>query len=241
MRRRVWNTVVQHDLLTCVRIGLPKSLRYSESDTMQPRNLYEDELYEEMEELPPSRPLSEPTPMSYAISKARIMRCYGHVLEFLHQLVAQPYESVLRLDSDLMEARELIPPHLQLRTLEEMRDDAPSQILERFIIQIFYHKAICLLHRKYWKSSPADSDGTFFYSLKTSLASAMSLLNHQDTMHRACRPGGPLVSMKWYHFAIFNHDFLLAAMIICKYWASQNFPISAWLRCKTWFLRGFFS
>ena len=34
-------------------------------------------------------------------------------------------------------------------------------------------------------------------------------------MHRACRPGGPLESMKWYDFALTNHDFLLAAMIIC--------------------------
>jgi hypothetical protein len=114
-----------------------------------------------------------------------------------------------------MEARELIPSHLQLRLLEEMQDDAPSLILERYIIQLFYHKAVCLLHRKYWKSSPTDSDETFFYSRKASIASAMTLLSHQATMHRACRPGGPLTNMKWYHFAITNHDFLLAAMIIC--------------------------
>jgi hypothetical protein len=215
MRRRLWNAVVQHDLLACVRIGLPKSLRYSESDTEEPRNLYEEELYEDMKELPPSRPLGEPTPMSYVITKARIMKCYGRVVEFLHQLVPQPYEEVLKLDTALMEARELIPSHLQLRLLEEMQDDAPSLILERYIIQLFYHKAVCLLHRKYWKSSPTDSDETFFYSRKASIASAMTLLSHQATMHRACRPGGPLTNMKWYHFAITNHDFLLAAMIIC--------------------------
>ena len=215
MRRRLWNAVVQHDLLACVRIGLPKSLRYSESDTEEPRNLYEEELYEDMRELPPSRPLGEPTPMSYVITKARIMKCYGRVVEFLHQLVPQPYEEVLKLDTALMEARELIPSHLQLRPLEEMQGDAPSLILERYIIQLFYHKAVCLLHRKYWKSSPTDSDRSFFYSRKASIASAMTLLSHQATMHRACRPGGPLTNMKWYHFAITNHDFLLAAMIIC--------------------------
>ena len=215
LRRRLWATMVQHELLACVRIGLPKSIRCTESDTAEPRNLYEEELYEDMKELPPSRPLTEPTRMSYALSKGRIMKCYSRVVEFLHQLAPQPYEEVLKLDTALMEARELIPPHLQLRPLEEMQRDAPSLIMERYIIQLFYHKAVCLLHRKYWKSSPVDSDDPFFYSRKSSIASAMSLLSQQSSMHEGCQPGGPLVSMKWYHFAINNHDFLLAAMIIC--------------------------
>ncbi|KAG0652489.1 Fusarisetin A cluster transcription factor fsa6 [Hyphodiscus hymeniophilus] len=215
MRRRLWKSIAQHDLLACVRVGSPRSLRYSESDTMEPRNLYDDELFEEMETLPPSRPLCEPTPMSYSITKGRVMTCYGRVVEFLHQLVSQPYEEVLRLDSDLMEARELVPPRLQFRPIEEMYKDPPSLIMERLLIQQFYHKAICLLHRKYWKSTPPDSERTFFYSRKASIASAMSLLSQQESMHRACRPGGPLVNMKWYDFAITNHDFLLAAMIVC--------------------------
>jgi hypothetical protein len=195
MRRRLWKSIVQYDLLACVRIGLPKSLRYAESDTMEPRNLYDDELYEDMEILPPSRPLTEPTQICYSIAKGRIMTCYGRVVEFLHRLAPQPYEEVLRLDMELMRARELIPPRLQLRPLEEMQNDPPSLIMERCFIHQFYHKATCLLHRKYWKSSSADSDGTFFYSLKISLGSAMSLLSQQESMHRACRPGGPLVNM----------------------------------------------
>lgn len=34
-------------------------------------------------------------------------------------------------------------------------------------------------------------------------------------MHEACRPGGIMLPIKWYHFSITNHDFLLAAMILC--------------------------
>ena len=43
----------------------------------------------------------------------------------------------------------------------------------------------------------------------------MALLDHQATMHRAAQPGGLLQTLKWYHFPITNHDFLLAAMILC--------------------------
>ena len=37
----------------------------------------------------------------------------------------------------------------------------------------------------------------------------------QATMHGATRKGGILQTIKWYHFSITNHDFLLAAMLIC--------------------------
>jgi len=64
-------------------------------------------------------------------------------MEFLNLLEPQPYEEVLKLDLKLMEARANIPPHLQLGTLEEMANDTPSRVMERYIMQLFYSKAIC--------------------------------------------------------------------------------------------------
>jgi hypothetical protein len=216
MRRRVWSAVSQHDLLFAVQIGLPKATRYAECDTQPPRNLHEEELYEDMKELPPSRPFIEDTEISYQVVKYGVMRAYGYVVEFLNLLEPQPYEDVLKLDMKLREARASIPPHLQLGTLEEMANDAPARVMEKYIPQLFYHKANCLLHRKYWDSVPAQtSQDTWYYSRKTCVASSLALLDHQATMHRAAQPGMILQKMKWYHFSITNHDFLLAAMILC--------------------------
>jgi hypothetical protein len=67
MRRRIWSGVSQHELLFSVQIGLPKSIRCAECDTELPRNVHEEELYEDMEELPPSRPLTEETEVSYQV------------------------------------------------------------------------------------------------------------------------------------------------------------------------------
>jgi hypothetical protein len=78
MRRRIWSAVSQHDLLFSIQIGLPKCIRYAECDTQPPRNLYEEELYEDMKELPPSRPVSEDTEISYQVVKLQIMRAYGY-------------------------------------------------------------------------------------------------------------------------------------------------------------------
>jgi hypothetical protein len=126
MRRRIWSAVSQHEL--------PKALRYAEADTQSPRNLYEEELYEDMTELTPSWPLTEDTEVSYQVVKYQIMRSYGQVIEFLHIIAPQPYGEVLRLDLVLLEAHSIIPPHLQVGTLEEMKHNTPSRVVEKFIL-----------------------------------------------------------------------------------------------------------
>lgn len=209
MRRRIWSAISQHELLFSVQIGLPKAIRYAECDTLRPRNIYEHELYEGMTELPPERPLAEDTEVSYQIVKYHIMRAHGMVIEFVHLLAPQPYIKVLELDRTLQEAHALIPPHLQLGTLPEMNTDVPSRVMEKYILQIFYHKAVCILHRKHWSTTAMKS-----YSRSTSVSSALAMLEHQSTMHQASKLGGCLGSLKWWHFAVTNHDFLLAAIIL---------------------------
>lgn len=232
MRRRLWTAINQHELLFCVIVGLPKSVKYAECDTEFPRNLHEEELYEEMKELPPSRPLGEPTHICYQVVKASVMKAYGSVVEFLHLLQPQPFAEVMRLDLNLMQTRENIPAHLRLGTLQEMKNDPPYTIMERYILELFCHKAVVLLHRKFWDAAPEGTPpGKFFYSRKTCVASAVALLDHQALMHEGTYPGGPLAQMKWYHFVITNHDFLLAAMVICldvmnlrRHFPGGNFP-----------------
>jgi hypothetical protein len=98
-----------------------------------------------MEELPPSRPVSEDTEICYQVVKLQLMRAYGYVTEFVNLLESQPYEEVLKLDVKLMEAKANIPSHLQLKTLEEMANDPPYRVMERFIMQLFYNKVFLSL------------------------------------------------------------------------------------------------
>lgn len=216
MRRRIWSAVSQHEILFAAQMGIPKLLKYADADTRPPQNIYEEELYEEMTELPPPRAVNEDTEISYQVVKYQIMRAYGRVIEFLHIVAPQPYSDVLKLDQVLQDARAIIPPHLQLGTLEEMRNDQPSRVVEKYLLQLFYHKAICVLHRKYWNRDPMDTtDEAWLYSRRVCVTSAAALLEHQATMHEASKAGGCMFPLKWYHFSITNHDFLHAAMILC--------------------------
>ncbi|RDW62634.1 hypothetical protein BP5796_10936 [Coleophoma crateriformis] len=215
MRRRVWAVVDQFELLFSAQLGIPKVIRYAECDTGLMSNVSEDDLYEEMVVMPPSRPLSERTQVSYSIVKANIMRAYGNVIEFLHIVEPQPYSEVLRLDTILMNVRQDYPPHFQLRSLEEMEGDLATDIMQRFILQQCFHKGICLLHRKFWNCATMDNgEPTFYYSRRTSVASAMALLNNQAEMHQISGPGKALEKERWWKFGINNHDYMLAAMIL---------------------------
>lgn len=164
-----------------------------------------------MKELPPARPMSESTDISYQITKSRVMTAYGMVIEHLHTLGEHPYNEVMRLDANLLEARDLIPQHLQWVPITEMEGLTEGQIMERAIVQLFLNKAICVLHRKYLTSS----DNKYSYSRKVCVSSALFLLKQQSILHAECQTGGRLPTVKWWNFSLQNHDYLLASMIIC--------------------------
>lgn len=136
MRRRVWTFVRQADLLFSFQVGLPSMIRSSDSDTELPRNLYDDDFDEDCKELPPSRQLSEPTPISYLIAKARLSYAFGRVVEQSSAISSAPYEKVMEIDAELRQARDLIPDHLQIRPMEECQLDPVNLIMSRFAVSI---------------------------------------------------------------------------------------------------------
>jgi hypothetical protein len=136
MRRRVWSFVATADLLFSFQVGMPSMLRDADMDTELPRNLYDDDFDENCLELPPPRQLSEPTPISYLISKCRLVYAFGRVNEHMSSLSSTSYDKVMELDADLRRARELIPDHLHIRPFEECALDPVNLITSRFSVSI---------------------------------------------------------------------------------------------------------
>ena len=212
LRRRVWTFVRQSDLLFSFQIGLPSMIRQGDSDTELPRNLFDDEFDEDTKILPPSRPLSEPTPVSYMCAKATMSFAFGKVVERLHQLTSIPYDEVMALDKDLREARAEFPPHLRLRSIEESMMDPGALVMQRFTLSILYNKGQCVLHRKFL--ARARENSRYAHSRRTCVDSSVELLNHQATLHYESRPGHRLHGMKVFISSLTAADFLLAAMIV---------------------------
>lgn len=213
MRRRLWTVVRQCDLLFSSQAGLPPMIRSNEFNTELPRNLYDDELYEDMKTLPPSRPIAEPTPMCYVIYKAQLMHMYGQIVEDMQSLLPTPYEQVMKLDAKLRETQSNIPALFKTRAIEESLRDPSSLVMQRYILDLLYLRAQCILHRKYMGC--ARENARYSYSRRTCIEAAMEMLRHQATLHNESRPGGRLSNIKWYISSLTSSDFLLAAMVVC--------------------------
>ncbi|KAI9835017.1 MAG: hypothetical protein M1837_003975 [Sclerophora amabilis] len=212
MRRRVWTFVRQMDILISFQIGLPSMVRAEDCDTASPRNIYDDEFWDGISELPPSRPSTEPTPISYMITKSGLAYVFGKIVEQTSSLVSTPYERVMELNDELMRARTSMPPHLQMRSIEQSISDPANLIMQRFNLDLLYLKSQCVLHRKYL--CYARSNPKFIPSSRACVDAATGLLEHQATLHRESRPNGRLRSLKWFVSSLTTHDFLLAAMIV---------------------------
>ncbi|KAK8125184.1 uncharacterized protein PG998_000943 [Apiospora kogelbergensis] len=109
MRRRVWATLYQIDLSISVQLGLPKLIRDNVSDTQLPGNYAENDFDSSTTQLPVPRPETELTPLLYTISKTRLVRVIGMVMEHVTEVRTPSYEDVLRIDAMLDEGQQEEP------------------------------------------------------------------------------------------------------------------------------------
>jgi hypothetical protein len=212
MRRRMWNLLVQIDLIVSFHLGLPSMIHGIESDTLLPRNLIDDDLQDDMTELPQSRPDSEYTGLTYPIWKSTICRVFGLVARLAHSLTLPTYPDVMRLDNLLEDKWSQVPSFMKVKPLEDSITDPPHLVNQRFGLASLYQKSRCVLHRRYLIEAIPRKE--HMYSRKTCLDAALSLLDYQNTIYQATLPGGLLRQNGWFITSLAIHDFLLAAMII---------------------------
>lgn len=178
----------------------------------------DEDFDENTKELPPARPDTEYTHMTYPTFKAGICKLFGLVARQAHALTEPTYDEVMDLDSQLAAKFDAMPPFMKVRPLEECVTDPPYQVIQRFGIAALYHKAICVLHRRYLveKGFRKEHD----YSRRRCLLAALALLEYQNSVFEATKPGGMLSQNGWFVSSLAMHDLLLAAMVV--YLVIQN-------------------
>lgn len=213
MRRRTFFILEAFDLLLSFQAGLPALIHEEECDTEPPANLFDTDFDENSEALPPSRPQTDWTPMLYYGYKSRLARIFRRIYQHALSVKSSSYEDTMRLDAELKEAHNEVPPSLRMRPLNLSFTDQPFMILNRLYSDLVYLKSVCVLHRKYL--SQHRSDPSFGYSRRTCGDAAFQILKHQAELHEACQPEGFFHDHRWMLSSLSCHDFLLAAMITC--------------------------
>ncbi|PHH74622.1 hypothetical protein CDD80_2953 [Ophiocordyceps camponoti-rufipedis] len=212
MRRRTWALVRICDVVFSHQVSLPSMIYEHDCDTQLPNNLLDDDFHLDTTELPPPRPNTDATPISYLIAKARLCNELGNVLQTTNKVGRNvSYDEIVRFDAKLRQVIQELPPHLQLGLAEDSRD-AATLVVARFSIDILYQKILCLLHRKYM--SKARQNPRYAHSRRSAIDASLQALAHLRTLHRESLGDGRLRTVAWYVKSIATKEFILPAMLI---------------------------
>ena len=201
-RRRVWLSVTSMDDLASFQAGFPRMMPAIYSDTMEPRNLHDWQLSDSTTVLPPSRPLTEPTPAIYLIVKGRLLCALGRITDFHNALKPGPYEAALDIDKSLHEVYQNFPPHMKAIDCGEDLGSSPNKFRRSSLqLESLYHQGMCILHRKFIAKGRLEP--RYSISRDRCISSALALLSHQ----RFLEPS-------WYKISQTRQMLSLAAMIL---------------------------
>lgn len=217
MRRRLWATVLQGDILVCSQMGMPRMICDWKYDTAEPCNLNDGDLSEDSAELPPPRPETELTTALGTIARRRMFVALGAISDVTAAVQPCSYAEIMKADGVLLQAAASIPAPLQPKPMASSMTDPPELIMARLFLAHLLHKGQIMLHRRFLllESSSADQD-VFAYSRKACLDAEVGALEIQGVLDEETRPGGQLHMMRWRVSSIMNHTFLTATMVLCS-------------------------
>jgi hypothetical protein len=228
MRRRTWGLIRMADImfsyqvrqahcpkprlvLTCAKVSLPTMIYEHDTDTKLPHNIFDEEFGPDTKVLPPSRAITEPTPIAYMIAKTRLCNEFGNILQTVTRVGRQAtYDEILCHDRKLREILDELPPHLKIQPLEGSHDPV-TLLIARFNLNMLYQKIVCMLHRKHLIR--ARTNPRYAHSRRSAIEAALETLSHLRTIYRECQPAGRLRTMKWYAQST-SKDTLLPTMMI---------------------------
>lgn len=201
-RRRVWISVTEMDDMASFNVGFPRMISRDVVDTREPRNLYDWELSDDLTVLPPSRPMSEVTPVAYLVAKARLFQALGRITDFNNTPTQGPYEQILDIDSNLTKAYQDLPADLRMHSQQwDYAVSGKRATGSNMQLELLYHQGMCQLHRRFIAKGRMDSQ--YNHSRDRCISSAMTLLKFQHIME-------PF----WYSFSRARKVITLSAMIL---------------------------
>ena len=209
LRRRRWVMIRHLDRQVACQFGVPASVQSSAADIEPPRNLNDEDLFEGMTELPPSKSLAEHSAVSTFIVKNKLMAVFDEIYAFALNLRAIPNEEseITRLESLLSAEYESIPDQYKPKTMSLSIADAESVRMSRITLGFLYQKSIIILHRRRMARQVPSS-----YAACTEAARSI-IMTFQDLIE-AFQPGRIMEGSEWMLGATIVSDFLLACMTL---------------------------
>jgi len=208
MRRRLWASVVQMDLMMSFMLGLPSNIHLETCDTRAPRNLLDSDFDVDTKVLPEARSEQEATRLLWFIVKVRQMPNFSRASRDALSFTENSEAEILALDHDIRQMYTTIPDVLRTRPLSDSLADEPFLIMTRLYVEFIYLKSICVLHRRYMVRGDT-------YSTRCCVEAGKQIVGKFIEMYREFSPGGQLCTERWMLSNFTVNDVLLGIMVLC--------------------------
>ncbi|KXX76827.1 Activator of stress genes 1, partial [Madurella mycetomatis] len=217
MRRRIWTVLKDLDLVVASKFGLPGNIDSKHYDTEPPANLHDEDFDEMCTTLPPPRPETERTRVLWSIAKGRLINVFADLIAATTSPRPAAYAEIMRLDKQLEQSYSSLPPCFRPRSFSESIVDPVDLIMDRYALELTYHKIRMILHRRYIGYAYTKKGSRYSYSRRACLDAATRTLRYQYDIHCERQPGGRFAGVVPHSQSsnISSHNFLLANMIIC--------------------------
>ncbi|KAK8088989.1 hypothetical protein PG997_003950 [Apiospora hydei] len=218
MRRRVWATLYQVDLSISVQMGMPKLIRDSVSDTRLPGNYSDTDFDSSTAQLPAPRAETDVTPLLYTITKTRLVRVIGMVMEHVTEVQIPSYEEVLRIDAILDDVYANVPDVFRWEGMSESILSSTAVVSQKFFLHTIYQKSKLLLHRQYIPSQGQQQGlEKYEYSRKRALEAGLAILRLHHIIVEESKPHGQLYSSQFMFNSLVSYDLFAGALAVCFY------------------------
>jgi hypothetical protein len=219
MRRRQWLVIMSLDLVTSSQVGLPRMIQPSMYDTQEPGNFIEDDIHEDILELPASRPETELTELLYTIVLTRVRNTQAKIMDLMNSTSQPPYREIAEINAELRHVYDKVPEFSKAMPSEEFETAMTPGSMRRMYLGLSFLKAVLILHRPYLILGRADP--RYEYSRRVCLNAAVEMLKFQRKLDTEMKPGGKLrlptwktFTVSWYMSSVVAQDFLLATTVL---------------------------
>ncbi|KKY24777.1 putative c6 zinc finger domain-containing protein [Phaeomoniella chlamydospora] len=185
IRRRLWATVLEFQLQSCLDTGMPPMLPLDDFDTALPANLNDEDLSEAMKMAPESRPLEELTNTSASVILARTTRTRYEISRLINDFQREPnYDEVLRLSRELsahLREATLLMQGYRSSSNAAPRDDMFSYEFTSFqqqLVLTLIRRFLLALHRPF--AHKARMNPRYYYSRKVCTESALEIITPSE-------------------------------------------------------------
>lgn len=212
MRRRLWGTILISDTLHSFQLSLPATISQIDCNCAMPRNIHNDEFGPDSTKLPPPRPLSEYTEVTYTILKTRLILVLREIMNLINYNDNPSAGDISRCELSLSEAQATIPPFLQVSRVEESASVSPIIQSQRISFDRVYQLGRCMLYRKFLRRARTDPS-VLQYRLSC-VDAALKVLQHQETLFVHFKPMFSPSVRRRHKFTHPTLDFFTAGMIL---------------------------